>query len=88
MIRSFDGGRTFVRPAQIVTHIDETGIRDFTGDLTFDGQAGAARLVRSRPSTSRTRPNWCRCDGRDRARLVEWADSVGYAPGTKRAGEG
>jgi hypothetical protein len=41
MIRSFDGGRTFVRPAQIVTHIDETGIRDFTGDLTFDGQAGA-----------------------------------------------
>ena len=41
MIRSFDGGRTFVRPAQVVTHIDETGIRDFTGDLTFDGQAGA-----------------------------------------------
>jgi hypothetical protein len=41
MIRSFDGGRTFVRRAQIVTHIDETGIRDFTGDLTFDGQAGA-----------------------------------------------
>ncbi len=41
MIRSFDGGRTFVRPARIVTHIDETGIRDFTGDLTFDGQAGA-----------------------------------------------
>jgi hypothetical protein len=41
MIRSFDGGKTFVRPAQIVTHIDETGIRDFTGDLTFDGQAGA-----------------------------------------------
>jgi hypothetical protein len=41
MIRSFDGGKSFVRPAQIVTHIDETGIRDFTGDLTFDGQAGA-----------------------------------------------
>ena len=41
MIRSFDGGQTFVRPAQIVTHIDETGIRDFTGDPTFDGQAGA-----------------------------------------------
>ena len=33
MIRSFDGGRTFVRPARIVTHIDETGIRDLTGDL-------------------------------------------------------
>jgi hypothetical protein len=41
MIRSFDGGRTFERPARVVTHIDETGIRDFTGDLTFDGQAGA-----------------------------------------------
>jgi hypothetical protein len=41
MIRSFDGGKTFERPARIVTHIDETGIRDFTGDLTFDGQAGA-----------------------------------------------
>jgi hypothetical protein len=41
MIRSFDGGRTFVRPAQIVTHIVTTGIPDFTGDHTFDGQAGA-----------------------------------------------
>jgi hypothetical protein len=41
MIRSFDGGQSFERPARIVTHIDETGIRDFTGDLTFDGQAGA-----------------------------------------------
>src|ERR671938_1292188 len=42
MIRSFDGGRTFQRPAQIVTHIDETGIRDpVSGDLTFDGLAGA-----------------------------------------------
>jgi hypothetical protein len=41
MIRSFDGGNTFERPARIVTHFDETGIRDFTGDSTFDGQAGA-----------------------------------------------
>jgi hypothetical protein len=41
MIRSFDGGRTFERPARVVTHIVTTGIRDFTGDLTFDGQAGA-----------------------------------------------
>jgi hypothetical protein len=41
VIRSFDGGNTFERPARIVTHFDETGIRDFTGDLTFDGQAGA-----------------------------------------------
>jgi hypothetical protein len=42
MIRSFDGGKTFVRPARIVTHIDETGIRDpESGDLTFDGVAGA-----------------------------------------------
>src|ERR671939_697449 len=42
MIRSFDGGKSFERPAQIVTHIDETGIRDpVSGDLTFDGVAGA-----------------------------------------------
>jgi len=41
MSRSFDGGRTFVRPAQLVTHIVSTGIPDFTGDSTFDGQAGA-----------------------------------------------
>ena len=42
MIRSFDGGRSFERPAQVVTHIDETGIRDpVSGDLTFDGLAGA-----------------------------------------------
>ena len=42
MIRSFDGGKSFVRPAQIVTHIDETGIRDpVSGDLTNDGVAGA-----------------------------------------------
>jgi hypothetical protein len=42
MIRSFDGGKSFERPAQIVTHIDETGIRDpVSGDLTNDGVAGA-----------------------------------------------
>jgi hypothetical protein len=41
MIRSFDGGKSFARPARIVTHVDETGIRDVFGDLTFDGQAGA-----------------------------------------------
>jgi hypothetical protein len=41
MIRSLDGGQTFIRPAQIVTHIVTTGIPDFTGDHTFDGQAGA-----------------------------------------------
>jgi hypothetical protein len=41
MARSFDGGQTFQRPAQVITHIVTTGIRDFTGDLTFDGQAGA-----------------------------------------------
>jgi hypothetical protein len=42
MTRSSDGGKTFVRPAQIVTHVDETGIRDpVSGDLTFDGVAGA-----------------------------------------------
>jgi hypothetical protein len=41
MIRSFDGGQSFERPARVVTHITTTGIRDFTGDLTFDGQAGA-----------------------------------------------
>src|SRR5205814_4598374 len=42
MTRSADGGKTFLRPAQIVTHIDETGIRDpVSGDLTNDGVAGA-----------------------------------------------
>lgn len=42
MTRSSDGGKTFVRPAQVVTHVDETGIRDpVSGDLTFDGVAGA-----------------------------------------------
>jgi hypothetical protein len=42
MTRSADGGKTFTRPAQIVTHVDETGIRDpVSGDLTNDGVAGA-----------------------------------------------
>ena len=42
VIRSFDGGRSFERPAQLVTHIDETGILDpASGDLTNDGVAGA-----------------------------------------------
>ena len=42
MIRSFDGGKTFARPAQVVTHITTTGLRDpESGDLTFDGVAGA-----------------------------------------------
>src|SRR5438874_3040352 len=41
-IRSFDGGKTFDRPARIVTHFDETGLRDpESGDSTFDGVAGA-----------------------------------------------
>jgi hypothetical protein len=42
MIRSFDGGKSFQRPAQVVTHIVTTGLRDpESGDLTFDGVAGA-----------------------------------------------
>ena len=41
MVRSFDGGQSFALPAQIVTHIDGTGIRGVYGDTTFDGQAGA-----------------------------------------------
>src|SRR5213082_2202930 len=42
MTRSADGGKTFPGSAQIVTHIDETGIRDpVSGDLTNDGVAGA-----------------------------------------------
>jgi hypothetical protein len=42
MARSFDGGTTFARPAQVVTHFTTTGLRDpESGDLTFDGVAGA-----------------------------------------------
>jgi hypothetical protein len=41
MSRSFDGGKSFPGSAQIVTHFVTTGIPDFTGDHTFDGQAGA-----------------------------------------------
>jgi hypothetical protein len=41
MIRSFDGGTSFERPARVVTHIESAGILDAIGDLTFDGQAGA-----------------------------------------------
>jgi hypothetical protein len=42
MVRSFDGGKTFARPAQVVTHIETTGLRDpESGDLTFDGVTGA-----------------------------------------------
>ncbi len=42
MTRSFDGGKTFQRSAQVVTHIETTGLRDpESGDLTFDGVAGA-----------------------------------------------
>jgi hypothetical protein len=42
MIRSFDGGKTFERPARVVTHFDETGLPDpESGDLTNDGVAGA-----------------------------------------------
>jgi hypothetical protein len=42
MIRSFDGGKSFARPARVVTHIETTGLRDpQSGDLTFDGAAGA-----------------------------------------------
>jgi hypothetical protein len=42
MTRSADGGKTFPGKAQIVTHIDETGIPDpVSGDSTFDGVAGA-----------------------------------------------
>ena len=41
-IRSFDGGKTFDRPARIVTHFDETGLRTRSpGDLRNDGVAGA-----------------------------------------------
>jgi hypothetical protein len=42
MIKSFDGGKTFVRPATVVTHFVTTGLRDpESGDLTFDGVTGA-----------------------------------------------
>jgi hypothetical protein len=39
---STDGGKHFTRPPTVVTHIDETGLLDeSSGDLTFDGVAGA-----------------------------------------------
>ncbi len=43
MIRSFDGGNHFDRPAQIVTHFETAGLPDpdNSGSLTFDGIAGA-----------------------------------------------
>jgi hypothetical protein len=42
MIRSFDGGKHFERSPRIVSHMDGTGIEDpASGDLTFDGLAGA-----------------------------------------------
>src|SRR5512133_2638903 len=41
MTVSSDGGKHFTRPPRVVTHIVNTGIPDFTGDHTFDGQAGA-----------------------------------------------
>src|SRR5438093_7127356 len=38
MIKSFDGGKTFVRPATVVTHFETTGLRDpESGDFTNDG---------------------------------------------------
>jgi hypothetical protein len=42
MIRSHDGGKHFERPARIVTHFVTSGLPDpESGDLTFDGVAGA-----------------------------------------------
>jgi hypothetical protein len=42
MTRSTDGGVHFLRPARVVTHFVTTGLRDpESGDLTFDGVAGA-----------------------------------------------
>ena len=42
MNRSFDGGKTFERPATVVTPIVSTGLRDpESGDATFDGVNGA-----------------------------------------------
>jgi hypothetical protein len=42
MVRSSDGGIHFQRPARVVTHFVTTGLSDpESGDLTFDGVAGA-----------------------------------------------
>jgi hypothetical protein len=42
MTVSNDGGKHFTRPPKVVTHIDQTGLPDpASGDLTFDGVAGA-----------------------------------------------
>jgi hypothetical protein len=41
MARSFDGGKHFPGPQQIVTHFEGTGIFDPVGGLTNDGVAGA-----------------------------------------------
>jgi hypothetical protein len=42
LIRSHDGGKTFDRPAQVVTHFDPTGLPDVEqGGTSFDGNAGA-----------------------------------------------
>jgi hypothetical protein len=42
MTRSSDGGRHWLRPARVVTHFVTTGLPDpESGDLTFDGVAGA-----------------------------------------------
>jgi len=41
MIRSFDGGVHFERPARIVTHFVTSGISDPVGGFTNDGVAGA-----------------------------------------------
>jgi hypothetical protein len=42
MTVSSDGGKHFTRPPKVITHIDQTGLSDpASGDLTFDGVAGA-----------------------------------------------
>src|SRR5919204_394326 len=42
MTRSFDGGKHFERPPRAVATFDECGLRDpVSGDITFDGVAGA-----------------------------------------------